>query len=145
MFETGSGLVPVDSSFTVSTRRWVRRKTLLNLRQGWSFLLLSTPLAGWFVAFRPMVFDMKVSLLWDIMISTSNSDVIWLPCENHGMLKPLLKSVDCQMFFLQSLRSCLQNLLLVGWFQPIWKIWVKLENLPQIGMNISKNIWVATT
>lgn len=40
---------------------------------------------------------------------------------NHGMLKPLLNSVDCQMFVLQSLRSCLQNLLPVGWFQPIWK------------------------
>ena len=30
------------------------------------------------------------------------------------------------------------------WFQPSWKISVKIGNLPQIGMKI-KNIWVATT
>ena len=32
---------------------------------------------------------------------------------------------------------------LVG-FQPIWKIWVKMDHFPKIGLKIS-NIWVATT
>ena len=31
------------------------------------------------------------------------------------------------------------------WFQPLWKIWVKIgSSSPSFGMNIKKNIWVAT-
>ena len=32
------------------------------------------------------------------------------------------------------------------WFQPIWKIWVKLgSSSPIFGVKMSKNLWVATT